>query len=205
ALAQLVEQPRVLNGDDRLAGEVGDQFDLLFGEGTHLLSQDINRADQLVLLEHRNGKHASIARDLDRVEDKRVALDVGLRRPNICHMCCPLGGSDTTEWHVRWWPNERLTCERLDIRWRGIVRGHGTKGVRVTQEQRTELGLANAYRVLKDGVKHWHQFAARTTDDVKHLGGGGLLLERFAQLAAAGLHLVEQPELLDANQRLVRQ
>ena len=33
ALAQFVEQPRVLDGDDRLRGEVRDQFDLLVGEG----------------------------------------------------------------------------------------------------------------------------------------------------------------------------
>ena len=31
--AQLVEQPGVLDGDDRLVGESGDQLDLLVGEG----------------------------------------------------------------------------------------------------------------------------------------------------------------------------
>ena len=35
---QLVEQPRILDGDDRLGGEVLDQFDLLVGEGTNLLA-----------------------------------------------------------------------------------------------------------------------------------------------------------------------
>ena len=38
--AQLVEQPRVLDGDDGLSGEILDQFDLLVGEGTHLLTVD---------------------------------------------------------------------------------------------------------------------------------------------------------------------
>ena len=32
-LAQLVEQARVLDGDDRLGGEILDQLDLLVGEG----------------------------------------------------------------------------------------------------------------------------------------------------------------------------
>ena len=36
-LAQLVEQPRVLDGDDGLGGEVLDQLDLLVGEWAHLL------------------------------------------------------------------------------------------------------------------------------------------------------------------------
>ena len=34
--AQLVEQPRVLDGDDGLVGEGLDQLDLLVGEGLHL-------------------------------------------------------------------------------------------------------------------------------------------------------------------------
>src|SRR5262249_11152706 len=36
-LPQLIEQPRVLDGDDGLGGEVRNQLDLLFGEWTHLL------------------------------------------------------------------------------------------------------------------------------------------------------------------------
>ena len=46
--AQLVEQPRVLDGDDGLGGEVRDQLDLLVGERADLLAVDDNRADQLV-------------------------------------------------------------------------------------------------------------------------------------------------------------
>ena len=37
-LAQFVEQPRVLDGDDRLGGEVLDQFDLLVGERANFLA-----------------------------------------------------------------------------------------------------------------------------------------------------------------------
>ena len=40
ALAQLVEQPRVLDGDDGLGGEVLYQLDLLVGERPHLLAVD---------------------------------------------------------------------------------------------------------------------------------------------------------------------
>ena len=46
ALAQLIEQPRVLDGDDGLRGEVRDQLDLLVGERPHLLAVDGDRADQ---------------------------------------------------------------------------------------------------------------------------------------------------------------
>ena len=40
ALAQLVQQPRVLDGDHRLRGEVLHQLDLLVGERSDLLAVD---------------------------------------------------------------------------------------------------------------------------------------------------------------------
>ena len=61
--------------------------------------------------------------------------------------------------------------------------------------QRAEFGLANARRVLQHGLEHRLQFAWRRTDDLEHVGGGGLLLQRFAQL-------VEQPCVLDGDDGL---
>ena len=51
-LAQFVEQPRVLDGDDGLGGEVLHQLDLLVGERPHLLAIDADDANELVVLEH---------------------------------------------------------------------------------------------------------------------------------------------------------
>ena len=48
--AQFVEQPRVLDGDDGLGGEVREQLDLLVSERADLLAIDVDRADQLVSL-----------------------------------------------------------------------------------------------------------------------------------------------------------
>src|SRR6202162_4189001 len=45
AVAQFVEQPRVLDGDDGLRGEVLHQFDLLVGKGPDLLAVDDDGAD----------------------------------------------------------------------------------------------------------------------------------------------------------------
>ena len=53
--AQLIEQPRVLDGDDGLRGEVLNQLDLLVGEWPHFLAVDDDCADQLIILEHRHG------------------------------------------------------------------------------------------------------------------------------------------------------
>ena len=53
---QLIEQPRVLDSDDGLGGEVLHQLDLLVGEGADLLPVDHDGADELVVLEHRYGR-----------------------------------------------------------------------------------------------------------------------------------------------------
>ena len=45
--AQLVEQPRVLDGDDGLAGEILDQLDLLVAERADFLAVDDDGADQV--------------------------------------------------------------------------------------------------------------------------------------------------------------
>ena len=43
----------------------------------------------------------------------------------------------------------------------------------------------------------------RAADDLQHVSGRGLLPEGFAQVLSACLHLVEQPHILDRNNRLV--
>ena len=48
--AQLVEQAGVLDGDNRLSGEILHQLDLLLGERPDLLAVNGDRADQLVSL-----------------------------------------------------------------------------------------------------------------------------------------------------------
>src|SRR5258707_4022151 len=63
---QLVEQARVLDGDDGLLREIADQLDLFLCEGSYLLTVDGNCADRLVLLEHRHGHVAPCAAELSR-------------------------------------------------------------------------------------------------------------------------------------------
>ena len=65
--AQLVEQAHVLDGDDRLAGEIGEQPDLPVREGTNFLAIDRDDPDQLFVLEHRHSDRGPHAAELDRV------------------------------------------------------------------------------------------------------------------------------------------
>jgi hypothetical protein len=63
ALAQLVEQPRVLNGDHRLRGEVLKQRYLLVSERPDFHSENLNCADEFVFLEHWHGNTGTGAGD----------------------------------------------------------------------------------------------------------------------------------------------
>ena len=64
ALAQLVEQPRILDGDDGLGGEVSEQRNLLFGKRPHLLPVNSDGSDQFSLFEHGHQKEGSGTRKL---------------------------------------------------------------------------------------------------------------------------------------------
>src|SRR5512132_1646663 len=83
ALAQLVEQPRVLDGDDGLRSEVLEKLDLLVVERSDLLAVDVDRPDEPVLLEHRYVNQRSSARQFGEPYQRRLALNVGLLRPDV--------------------------------------------------------------------------------------------------------------------------
>ena len=83
------------------------------------------------------------------------------------------------------------------------MHGNGAKRLFVVKEQIAEVSVADPRGVLQHGLEHRLQLARRTADDLQHLGGRRLLLQRLAQLARARLHLVEQPRVLDRDHRLV--
>ena len=72
-MAQLVEQPRVLDRDDGLGGEVLYQFDLLVGERPHLLPIDGESADKFVVLEHRHANVGPRAAECRRIGPRNSA------------------------------------------------------------------------------------------------------------------------------------
>ena len=79
ALAQLVEQPRVLDRDDGLVGEILDELDLLVGERPDLLAVDASAPTSLSSLQHR---HANTAR-LRRSTLQRRAGDLAVGRTSV--------------------------------------------------------------------------------------------------------------------------
>ena len=74
----------------------------------------------------------------------------------------------------------------------------------VIAEQRAELGLADAYRILEHGREQLAPARrAKLEDHAQYLRGRGLLLQRLRELRRPRLHLVEQPHVLDRDHRLV--
>ena len=69
------------------------------------------------------------------------------------------------------------------------------KQATLVPENDSKLGFANACRLFQHRLEHWFQLSGRRTDDLEHVGGGSLLLERFTQLA-------KQPRVLDGNDGL---
>jgi hypothetical protein len=52
-------------------------------------------------------------------------------------------------------------------------------------------------------IRNAEKLELRPANHLEHIGCRRLLVERFAQLAAARLHLIEQPHVLDGDHRLV--
>src|SRR5262245_48013005 len=77
--AQLVEQPRVLDGDDGLGCEIGHQLDLLVGEWADFLAKDHHNSDQFILLEYWYGEVSSNAAKFDSVDHRWITFNIKLR------------------------------------------------------------------------------------------------------------------------------
>src|SRR5262245_29332696 len=75
-LAQLVEQPCVLDGDDGLRSEALDQFDLLIAKRTDLLARNGHSADKFIVLQHRYGKCCSKIPEFDSFNDIWMAVAI---------------------------------------------------------------------------------------------------------------------------------
>jgi hypothetical protein len=89
-LLRLVEQPDVLDRDDRLGGEDLQELDLPIGERPNFGPPDANRPDGLGPAEQRNGERCPVAQRPRKRAALRVVVDLGLQigdvdRPPVEH------------------------------------------------------------------------------------------------------------------------
>src|SRR6516164_546995 len=130
--AQLVEQPRVFDGDYGLGGEVLHQFDLFVTERAHFLAKHRYDTDRLAFLEHWYGKDRSVVSELHRGYRQRVAFEIRLflcdvrvlhRLPRLCRT----GKGDVSTWA------DRSSAEQVSERRRDVVQRSHVEGVPFAQ------------------------------------------------------------------------
>ncbi len=138
-------------------------------EGAHLLSVNADSADQLFVLEHRHGDNRPIAGEFDGGDDRWIALDVGLMRPNVGDVDDLVGYGETTKSGVRPRTDQWFALACLGICGRGVVHSNNAEGICLADEQRAERGLAEPRRVHQYGFEHGLQVAGRTRDDTQHV------------------------------------
>src|SRR5262249_37427314 len=126
ALPQLIEETRVLDGDDGLGGEIRKQPDLLVSERSNFLTKDDDDSSWLTVFEHRNCNGAANA---------------SARRGEIGDLGGPLSSDCLAHWPARNGA-ERTAASYFD-KCRGyIVRAAYSKSVTFAEIEQPELGPA---------------------------------------------------------------
>ena len=153
ALTQLVEQPRVLDGDDGLGGKVLHQLDLLVGERTHLLAEDSDGADQPFLFEHGYNENCARAAKIGDGNDRRISFEIWRLRSQVLDMRDRLRIGDVG--HAGLGMGAELLAKPGlgDPLWQ-VVKRDIPEFLTVVQAERPELGAADARRILQHGVEH---------------------------------------------------
>src|SRR5262249_37102983 len=92
------------------------------------------------------------------------------------------------------WPNRAMVYPLPKPR-RGIVIRGELVHLAVRLKDKPLLGGAKPGRVLDQSVENRLKFERRAADHLEHVGGGGLVVQRFTQL-------VEKPRVLDGDDGL---
>src|SRR5262245_11013572 len=146
---QLVEQTRVLDGNDRLGSKILDQRDLLVAEGSNLLAIDDDSAGQLLLLEHRHCEKGSRARQFDKSDQEVIAFAVSRLRREVVNVDYLSRSGDASERDIRMiaYVNYRLALPEFRVG-RRPVPCDCAKRILFAKEQIAALGLADTSRVF---------------------------------------------------------
>ena len=164
--AQLVEQPRVLDGDDGLRGEVLHQRDLLIGEWSYLLPINTDDADQNIVLQHRHVDNGSVAPELNARHDERIAIDIRLYLRHIGDVShFPCFGNMVKAGSRRRIRHGLVPVLLGQFRWR-VVERDATKASTLVEPKHPELCAADARCVAQQSVENRLKPARGGGDDL---------------------------------------
>mmetsp|Transcript_70472 Transcript_70472/g.166163 ORF Transcript_70472/g.166163 Transcript_70472/m.166163 type:complete len:439 (-) Transcript_70472:517-1833(-) len=192
-LLGVVEQPHVLDRDDRLVREGLQQLDLLRAEVTRLGPRDGDLAEHRAIAQQRHRGHGPEAA-------RQGNLPIGGCRARVGQHVGKLDGL-TGDLRV-----ERIglaqvdpggpALQRLAVLSTHVGERHHPRALPVPAPDRRRVPVQQPAGAAGNRVQHRLNIVRRLGDDLEDLGGGGLALQRV-------LGLVEQPHVLDADHRLV--
>src|SRR6516164_993868 len=163
-LLGLVEQPRVLDRDHCLVGEVLHKLNLSLGEWPHLLAVDDNRPNQRVLLEHWYAKKGSRSCLLDGNDTQGLTFSVcrfGFEIRDMYNLLCP---HKPTQSRVRIWRYWTMLLPELAIRGGNIVQMRCAKTLTIVEQDVAKLGATKAQGVHQHGLKYRLHVSRRRAD-----------------------------------------
>jgi len=197
ARLHLVEQPHVLDRDDGLVGKGLHEFDLALGEGPRLRAHQREDAFEFAVAQQRHAHAGAIVPD-----DLATVIVVFLVLRNVGYQ------HDSAQ-------QARPSGHRLAVQL-GRIAPQQFRELRRAPGLRHELedavpieGNHAVGRVAKfdrgpgQAVEHRVEIERRAADDLQHVGGRGLLLQRLLEVASLCLHLVEHARVLDRDHRLI--
>src|SRR5262245_3719251 len=180
----LLEQPRVLNGDDGLVSKGHDQLDLLVRKRPYSVSCDRDHTNWISITQQGNSEDGPKTEHL-----LHLPIRVFRIRQNVGHMnglACQQGSSDDAS----------APAFVRD----GLYVFNGLRGVAVDRDQiigivpltcdGAHIRFTKARRGFDQSVQDGLQVKRRPAHDLQYVGGGSLLLQGFAQLT-------EQSRVLD--------
>src|SRR5262245_39015379 len=96
------------------------------------------------------------------------------------------------------------SSKKLFILRRDASPSRGVKLGTLGTEQNAEVGLTNSNCVCQHCFKHRREIARRRADDLEHVGSGGLVLQRLAQIVRSLTQFFEKARILNGDDSLIR-
>src|SRR5262245_31312081 len=168
ALTQLVQQARVLDGDEDLLGKIAHKLDLLVGKWPCFPAADEDSADSGRVVEqwHDQGRSMTIA------ESHLFALRILVAVEEVWHMDRPRFEHRPAGHPVA---VERLSMTKgKSTEWPGVRTGH--YDIAVAKHDPGVQRLAETGSTRDDRVEHCLDVGRRTRDDAQYLGSRCLLV-----------------------------
>ena len=187
ARLHLVEQSYVFNRDHRLIREGLNELDLFSGERVHLITADRECADGLVLPEQRNGQNRPVTKPQREIRAIGELVFGFLKVVDVNRRTFNKGAS-----------GDPAAPDRPfhEVNRNGAVMRSDLEGVTLAQQNNRIVGLAEPRHRFCQRVENGLKIERRAADDLEHVGGRGLLLQRLAQL-------IEQARIFDRNHGLI--